>query len=40
LAYGHQIEGVRHAEIAAVQEEHADPADEDHGQPEDHVADH
>ena len=40
LAYGHQIEGVRHAEIAAVKEEHADPEDEDHGKPEDHVADH
>ena len=40
LAYGHQIEGIRHAEIAAVEEEHADPEDEDHGKPEDHVADH
>ena len=40
LAYGHQIEGIRHAEIAAVEEEHADPDDEDHGHAEDHVADH
>jgi hypothetical protein len=40
LAYGHQIEAVRHAEIAAVKEEHSDPDDEDHGKPEDHVADH
>ena len=31
LAYGHQIEGIRHAEIAAVDEEQADPEDEDHG---------
>lgn len=40
LAYGHRIEGIRHAEIAAVKEEHADSEDEDAGKPEDHVADH